>query len=218
MGGFGSGAKASHRTTAEAYRLNLRRFVADVERREREYGQGMNAGFADAERPGGRLSVFIELGLADMVADVVYTDPRSRREACATVELVAEPCHFGGRRWSARCPRCERTVTVLYVLPGEGVSCRRCAGLVYPTTRMGEPQRLMSRARKLRRRIGAPPAELFPFALSPLPAKPRGAWWKRFVEIEHEIAWRERRAIQLVADEVERLERRLHQLMTKARH
>ena len=46
------------------------------------------------------------------------------------IELVSIPCHFGGRRWLAVCPRCGRRCKRL-CLYGAVFVCRKCANLTY---------------------------------------------------------------------------------------
>lgn len=64
------------------------------------------------------------------------------------------PCNYGGHRTWFLCPRCWKRVVVLYGA-GKYFFCRRCYDLAYGSQQEGEVDRLMRKARKIRRRLGA---------------------------------------------------------------
>lgn len=64
------------------------------------------------------------------------------------------PCHYGGFRLWFNCPRCSRRVAVLYCA-GKYFYCRHCYGLTYSSQQESRPDRLMRKARKIRKRLGA---------------------------------------------------------------
>jgi hypothetical protein len=61
--------------------------------------------------------------------------------------------HFGGRRTWFRCPNCGRRCSVVYGKE-RGWACRRCWRANYPSQKEGRFDRLIRRARALRRRLG----------------------------------------------------------------
>ncbi|MFX0095722.1 MAG: hypothetical protein ACFFBD_28550 [Candidatus Hodarchaeota archaeon] len=64
------------------------------------------------------------------------------------------PCNYGGCRWWFKCPNCSRRVALLYGA-GKYFLCRHCYGLVYSSQQESRPDRLMRKARKIRKRLGA---------------------------------------------------------------
>src|SRR5437867_2914094 len=88
---------------------------------------------------------------------------RSQREDWQEVEEVVPltwtPCHFGGERPWFLCPGavrgryCGRRVAVLYAA-GSYFCCRQCCGLAYESQRKNRLSRLVSKAQKLRLRLG----------------------------------------------------------------
>ena len=66
------------------------------------------------------------------------------------------PCNFGGNRTWLICPNlnCGRRVAVLYA-GGKHFLCRHCSGLVYSSQQESKQDRLMRKARKIRKRLGA---------------------------------------------------------------
>jgi hypothetical protein len=94
--------------------------------------------------------------------------------------ITWSPCNFGGRRpWficSARTngKYCGRHVAVLY-LAGELFACRCCSGLAYASQQKNPLVRNVSRAQKIRMRLGGSPD---PF--DPIPEKPRGMWRRTY--------------------------------------
>lgn len=57
-----------------------------------------------------------------------------------TLTLIPSPSPI--RQWLARCPRCQRRYSVLYLLPSAptGFFCRRCLGLAYASNRKRQAQ------------------------------------------------------------------------------
>src|SRR5205823_13264360 len=73
------------------------------------------------------------------------------------------PCRFGGRRPYFLCPgaECGRRVTMLYSA-GASFLCRNCHQLAYRSQRQDELGRIISRADKLRVRLGGEPGWRIP--------------------------------------------------------
>lgn len=105
------------------------------------------------------------------------------------VPLDRTPCNFGGERLWFLCPRCSRRVAVLYAA-GKRFLCRHCHDLSYGSQSEIYSDRMMRKARKIRRRLGAS-ENLW----DPILEKPKGMHWRTFdrlVEDERETndAWR----------------------------
>ncbi len=63
-------------------------------------------------------------------------------------------CSYGGHRTWFRCTRCHRRVALLYGA-GKYFYCRHCYNLAYGSQQEDKVDRLMRKARKIRRRLGA---------------------------------------------------------------
>ena len=64
------------------------------------------------------------------------------------------PCNFGGHRLWFLCPRCYKRVALLYGA-GKYFYCRNCHNLNYASQHESMPDRLMRKARKIRKILGA---------------------------------------------------------------
>src|SRR5215471_15396006 len=90
------------------------------------------------------------------------------------VEIVRQPRHLGGTQAFWLCPKCSTLRAHLYVLAGE-LGCRACLHLDYRSRHVLHPA--LTRAAKLRRKLGAAPG-----VLSKLPPRPphwRSDYWAR---------------------------------------
>lgn len=85
------------------------------------------------------------------------------------VRLAEQAMHLGGGRLWAVCPSCVRRCAWLYIGTGGAWACRSCSGLVYASTRERGLSRAVSRASKVRARLGGLSGIVWPF-----PARPRG--------------------------------------------
>jgi len=92
------------------------------------------------------------------------------------VPLAWTPCNYGGERPWFVCPGrgCGRRAAKLY-LKGRYFLCRRCHGLAYESQREDRLSRLISKAQKIRRRLGGPAGLVYPF-----PEKPKGMHWRTY--------------------------------------
>ena len=70
------------------------------------------------------------------------------------IYLDRTPCNFGGYQKWFRCPGCGRRVAILYGPRGHFL-CRHCYNLVYASQLENHIDRLMRKARKIRKRLGA---------------------------------------------------------------
>lgn len=224
MGGSGSGRQAqrSRTTTTDMWRLNVRALIVSARGQalegdapgdmlawgwrhaERPPSQAAASTLALFERPGNNVSTpppetLLVWARADLAAQTLELAYEARgAEMRQELAFEAEPCHFGGSRLWARCA-CDRRAAVMY---GPPFACVRCHELLYPTERMSEADRMLSRARKLRLREaggeGLEFMQLLTFgAPIPLPNKPRRAWHSRFDRVEEQCQRFEQRAVAL---------------------
>lgn len=97
-----------------------------------------------------------------------------------TVHLNWTSCNFGSQRVWFICPGvvdgryCGRRVGMLY-LGGRYFLCRHCYELTYSTRQEREPFRLLTKAQKIRERLGASIS-----ILDPVWEKPKGMHWTTF--------------------------------------
>jgi hypothetical protein len=81
----------------------------------------------------------------------------------------------GSRRWFC-CPSCQRRCSIIY--GGKWFRCRKCHNLAYSTQNESPMFRGLTRAQKLRERLGGSLCIDDPF-----PAKPKGMHWKTYARI-----------------------------------
>jgi len=97
-----------------------------------------------------------------------------------SVQLVSQPCHFGGQRKWFACPAlgCGRRVAKLY--GGRIFACRHCHQLAYPSTREESYQRMHRRAEAIRAKLGwEAGADIGP--------KPKGMHWRTFNRLTAQV-------------------------------
>jgi hypothetical protein len=105
------------------------------------------------------------------------------------VPLVCTRCHLGGARPWFRCGAsvgsrlCGRRVAKLYLRDAPVFACRLCCGLAYRSQRDNPRHRAISRAQKLRLRMGGS-ANL----CERLPEKPRGMHRRTFYKLFNKAA------------------------------
>lgn len=158
MGGIGSGPQGGGRAlTSTAIRLDLRRepfrsavagggtFIARWSRGRELVGAVIveTTGLTDEGKPAA-LVVPLRLHSAPTWPVVGPT---------ASLHLAWVPCRFGGHRAFVRCPHCSRQAVVLYLARGSWL-CRRCAGVVHPSTRESDFDRALAKLAKTRRAMG----------------------------------------------------------------
>jgi hypothetical protein len=100
------------------------------------------------------------------------------------VPFTFTPTKFGGWRAWFRCPGCGQGCRVLYGV--NSLRCRKCRRLKYQSQYEMPAFRLLERARKIRRRLGAPGEW---GSTGPLPLKPRYMRWRRYRRLE-QLVWR----------------------------
>ena len=90
------------------------------------------------------------------------------------ISITWTDCHFGGRRPWCLCPCCGRCAGLLYSVSSL-FSCRQCNGLAYRSQRALPRHRAISRARKIRRRLGGSASVMDEF-----PERPKGMHMKTY--------------------------------------
>src|ERR1041385_6962358 len=96
------------------------------------------------------------------------------------------PCNYGGSRLWFLCPGqgCSKRVAVLYM--GSIFACRHCYQLVYESQREQPYQRALSRAQKIRMRLGGSGSMADDF-----PEKPKGMHWHTYKELSEEYDYQD---------------------------
>jgi len=90
------------------------------------------------------------------------------------VSFDRTPCNYGGHRTWFLCPLCWKRVAVLYCAD-KYFFCRHCYDLTYSSQQESRPDRLMRKARKIRKKIGGGVNLLDPF-----PDKPKNMHWETY--------------------------------------
>ncbi|MBF0562157.1 MAG: hypothetical protein HQL37_09075 [Alphaproteobacteria bacterium] len=110
------------------------------------------------------------------------------------ISLTHTACHFGGERPWFLCPDCRDRAGKLYLAGNSGFACRRCHDLTYTTRQETPIYRGLSRANRLRTKLGGLPGMAHPIA-----SKPKGmhhATYARMVEMIQRLeATAEKRAL-----------------------
>ena len=96
------------------------------------------------------------------------------------VQMQTSHCHLGGQRLWFTCPQCRQRVAVLYA-PGRYFACRQCCGLGYATQKEGAGDRAITKADKLRKRMGWEAG-----ILNGDGGKPKGMHWKTYQRLKSE--------------------------------
>ena len=181
MGGYGSG-RSGYRGVLEHYRsLSVNRFHR--EGMLRGWGQTTWA-WLDED---GEQAASIGVGFSPEALELEYTvspgEPEAKRMHYQ-VPITWTPCHYGGERPWFICPNvsCQRRVGKLYLRGGYFI-CRHCAGAAYGSQRETVSDRLMRKARKIRRRLGASMN-----LTESVWRKPKGMHWKTFERLREEAA------------------------------
>jgi len=132
MGGSGSGRRWHWNTkdTTGSYRcLKIQHITHDARRQGKRLTPGATASVR-WETPGGEAVI-------------------------GTLMFNWTDCYYGGQRPWFCCPneRCRRRAAVLY-LTRDGLLCRLCLHLAYPSQREDRAGRLLTKAQKIRMRLG----------------------------------------------------------------
>jgi hypothetical protein len=122
------------------------------------------------------------------------------------VSLAWTPCHYGGQRPWFRCPGwgCGRRVAKLY-LGGGYFLCRHCHDLAYESQREDQATRLISKAQKIRRRLGGSASLMEPF-----PPKPKGMHWHTYSQLYLKALSAEEAGMNAMLVQLERMPARIN--------
>lgn len=113
------------------------------------------------------------------------------------MQLDTTPCQYGGVRWWACCPRCDRRCAVLWGGVGS-FACRICQGLAYTTSQLTKPRRFRMKVERLAGKLLVPSDDS---TCEPI-GRPRGMRRRTYERLCDELDEAKRR-------EVEHLRRRL---------
>jgi len=170
MGGYGSGRDSwgGKDTTEEKKRLDVRWL------RQQGYltpGQILSLQWSRGERPTGSAGGWVAQDLSSIT--MVY-QASARGGAWETIRQVVPltwtACNYGGQRPWLLCPVCTRRVAVLYLAYRLRFACRHCCRLCYQTQKQDRTDRLLTKALKIRKRLGQKGGGI----LERLPEKPPG--------------------------------------------
>ncbi len=114
-----------------------------------------------------------------MILRYFYSDSNvSNEKVVQVINLVSTPCNYGGFRPWFKCPGCGRRVAILYA-KGKYFLCRYCHGLAYACQRETKPFRLVRKAQKIRKRLGASLSTAYTIT-----EKPKGMHRKTFERLK----------------------------------
>lgn len=137
-----------------------------------EPGRRGNLGWTVNGRSAGSIGIFANEGYLELTYR--HQGPSQHwRDVHEIIALDSTEQHFGGeRRWFV-CPACDRRCAVLY--GDEHFRCRQCQRLAYRSQSEDPRFRSLSKARKVRRRLGESGNLVLPF-----PDKPPGMHWATY--------------------------------------
>jgi len=151
MGGYGSGNRWDSKTTTESqYRIDIRWLKKQGLLRP---GTMDLLSWSCRDKKTGTIGYIME---ADRMV-LVYRYGLNGGEWEPVEQAISfdrTPCNYGGYRTWFLCPRCRRRVAVLYGA-GKYFLCRHCYDLTHASQQENRADRLMRKARKIRRRLGA---------------------------------------------------------------
>lgn len=150
---------------------------------------------------GGRPFRSIEIFTREDSLELTYRRLGPAQEWQRVLEVIALDSadqHFGGeRRWFI-CPSCNRRCAVLY--DGNGFRCRVCLDLSYRSQSEDPRFRCLSKARKLRQRLGGTAS--VPLRLAD---KPRGMHWRTYNRLYEKAVAQEQATLRAFAGAADRL-------------
>jgi len=148
MGGYGSGRRGSKNTTESQHRIDIRwlrkqGFLQPGATRSLSWSRG--------DKETGFIHYHMETNR--MILDYRYRFDGGEWEPVEQIiAFDRTPCKYGGHRTWFLCPRCWKRVAVIYGA-GKYFLCRHCYDLAYSSQQEGKSDRLMRKARKIRRRL-----------------------------------------------------------------
>ncbi len=162
--------------------------------------------FVDAgRRARRRIDVRTEADAVVLMLNARGSASSGRKSVERCVPRVWTRCHFGGARpWFRYIAYvggrlCGRRVGKLYLRDAPVFGCRHCCGLAYRSQQEIPRHRAISRAQKLRMRLGGRPSLLEPF-----PKKPRGMHRITYYRLSAKAMTAQERSIALESDYLRR--------------
>jgi len=155
MGGWGSGG-GFRRIAEQCKRIDIRLW------RKRGYLKGswrFTWGWSMGAEPSGSIGVSAEPESITLRYNILGDEPESVTQQ---IERRAMRCTFGGWRHYFACPRCWRSVELLYLASGR-FYCRKCAHVGYAIENLDKQWRAHRRYRQLETRLnedGSKPARM----------------------------------------------------------
>ena len=174
MGGRGSGRRSSYGgkpNTCDSMPLDIRKFAR---KGLLVPGSSFSWEWTVNDRKVAGISILVDLQSVMLSYRMKSTDEVVEQR----VQTQTSPCHLGGQRHWFTCPRCSKRVAVLYA-PGRYFACRQCGGLGYATQKEGVGDRAMTKADKLRKRLGWSAG-----IVNPNTGKPKGMHWKTYQRLK----------------------------------
>jgi len=172
MGGRGSGnwCRDSKSTTGSQHRIDMRWL------KKQGYLRPGNAGSLSWSRGDEQTgSIGFRMEHDSMVLNYRHRPHGGEWEDVKqTISFDRTSCNYGGFRTWFKCPRCWQRVVLLYGA-GKYFFCRHCYNLTYESQQVLRCDRLMMKARAIRKRVGGNIDLVFPF-----PKKPKGMHWKTY--------------------------------------
>lgn len=122
-----------------------------------------------------------------------------------SIGLERTACNYGGERVWFRCPGrgCGLRVAKLFSV-GRYYVCRHCGDLAYESQREDPSSRAMSKAQKIRKRLGGMANLTLPF-----PDRPKGMHWRTYWGLYNQGMAQEHQSMMLMAEQLGLLGNRL---------
>jgi hypothetical protein len=180
MGGYGSGNRWDSKITTESrYWLDIRRLKKQGLLRPGTMGL---LSWSWRDKKTGTIGYMME---ADRMVLIYRHRPHGGEwEPVEAISFDRTPCNYGGFRTWFLCPHCRRRVALIYGA-GKYFLCRHCYDLTYASQQENRADRLMRKARKIRRRLG-----MGDNLIEPILFKPKNMHQKTFdrLRIEEDYA------------------------------
>ena len=178
MGGFGSGRTGEKILTSQMSELNVQTLyrygLVEILRRSPTDKQ------LESRDESGK--VHIRVSAQQMFIHYFYMGYNGNRHPIRIViKFVWTSCYFGDRRLWFLCPKCRRRVAILYG-GGKHFYCRICRKLAYPSENESEPNRMLRKANKIKKRLKCEPG-----VQNKIMFKPKGMHQKTFDRLRRQV-------------------------------
>jgi hypothetical protein len=165
----------------------------------RHAGQRFTWSWTRRGEPLGSVIVRTETDAVILMFEPGKAEGNGSQSVAQRVPLVWTKCHFGGGRCWFRCCCCGLRAAILYMRNAPVFACRHCCGLVFASQREIPRHRAISRAQKLRMRLGGG-ANL----AEPFPERPRGMHRRTYYRLLARGVVAEERSAALMIDYLRR--------------